>query len=180
LRQINGRVLTFGSEIMKIDKAVPQEIDSIMALIKAAIEKMHNEGIEQWGDYYPTREIFLADIDNRTLYAARIDGSIAGIVVLNETQSPEYQSIDWRGKNGKVLAVHRLCVDPVFQGQGIGKKLMQFAEHYARENNYSSIRLDAFRDNHISCSLYHSLAYQRRGNVSFYPGRISYCYEKML
>jgi GNAT superfamily N-acetyltransferase len=165
---------------MQINLALPQEIDSIMSLIKAAIKKMHNEGIDQWGDYYPTREIFLADIDHRTLYAARIDDRIAGIVVLNKTQSPEYGSIDWSDKDGKVLAVHRLCVDPVFQGHGVGKKLMRFAEHYALETKYSSIRLDAFSDNHISCSLYHSLDYQRRGNVSFLPGKISYCYEKVL
>jgi ribosomal protein S18 acetylase RimI-like enzyme len=165
---------------MNINKALPQEIDAIMSLIKAAIEKMHNEGIDQWGDYYPTREIFLADIDHRTLYAARIDETIAGIVVLNETQSPEYESIDWRDKDGKVLAVHRLCVNPVFQGQGVGKKLMRFAMHYALETKYSSIRLDAFTNNPVSVGLYDSLGYQRRGNVSFLPGRISYCYEKML
>jgi len=79
-----------------------------------------------------------------------------------------------------VLAVHRLCVNPVFQGQGVGKKLMRFAVHYARENKYSSIRLDAFTNNPVSVGLYDSLGYQRRGNVSFVPGKISYCYEKVL
>ena len=70
---------------MQISQALPQEIDPIMVLIKDAILKMHAAGIEQWGDYYPTREIFLEDIAANSLYAARIMGNIVGIVVLNET-----------------------------------------------------------------------------------------------
>ena len=165
---------------MKINLVIPQEIDSVMLLIKTAIEKMHSAGIEQWGDYYPTRDIFLGDIADCSLYAARVDGNIAGIVVLNEIQSREYESIDWVDKQGKVLAVHRLCVSPAFQGKGIGRKLMQFAENYARENNYSSIRLDAFAKNPVSVGLYESLGYQRRGLVTYRPWSISYCYEKVL
>jgi ribosomal protein S18 acetylase RimI-like enzyme len=83
-------------------------------------------------------------------------------------------------KQGRVLAVHRLCVNPAFQGQGIGRKLMLFAEDYARKNKYTSIRLDAFAKNPISVGLYESLAFQRRGFVSFLPGSISYCFEKGL
>ena len=166
---------------MNINHVILQEIDAVMTLIKDAIMKMHREGIAQWGDYYPTREIFLADIAAGSLYAARIDGSMAGIIVLDEKQSPEYRDINWTDKAGKVLVVHRLCVSPAFQGQGIGKKLMLFAENYALENKYSSIRLDAFAENYISVGLYESLQYQRRGNVSsFLKGKISYCYEKVL
>jgi ribosomal protein S18 acetylase RimI-like enzyme len=163
---------------MNINLVAPSEIDSLMSLIKAAITKMHREGIQQWGDYYPTREIFLADIAAGSLYAARIDGNMAGIIVLNEKQSPEYQDITWVDKEGKVLAVHRLCVSPAFQGQGLGKKLMLFADDYARKNKYNSIRLDAFAKNPVSVGLYESLGYQRRGNVSFRPRSISYCFEK--
>jgi ribosomal protein S18 acetylase RimI-like enzyme len=165
---------------MKINRVAPQEIDLVMLLIKAAIEKMHSEKIEQWGEYYPTREIFLEDIAANSLYAARIMGNIVGIVVLNERQSPEYESIDWADKQGKVLAVHRLCVSPSFQGQGIGRKLMLFAEDFARKNKYNSIRLDVFANNPISVGLYESLGYQRRGFVTFRPGTISYCLEKVL
>jgi hypothetical protein len=67
-----------------VDKA---EIDAVMVLVKGAIEKMYRNGIEQWGEYYPTREIFLADIAACSLYAARIDGSIVGIIGLDENQN---------------------------------------------------------------------------------------------
>ena len=165
---------------MQISLALPQEIDPIMVLIKDAILKMDREGIHQWNETYPSRELISSDIDESCLYAARIEEKIAGIVVLNEHQYPQYQSVDWSDKDGKVLAVHRLCVSPAFQGQGIAKNLMFFAEKYAVKNKYSSIRLDALSKNPISNGLYNALGYQRRGNVSFIPGRINHCYEKIL
>ena len=164
---------------MHINLAVLGEIDPIMSLIKDAIQKMEREGIHQWDEIYPTREIFSADIAVGSLFAVRMENVIAGIMVLNDKQSQEYNSLSWCDDHGKPLIIHRLCVSPVFQGQRIATKLMQFAEDYARENKYSSIRLDAFIHNKISVGLYDSLGYQRRGIVQFRKGEF-YCYEKVL
>ena len=109
---------------MDIYLAVPGEIDSIMSLIKDAIQKMEREGIHQWDEIYPTKEIFSADIAAGSLFAARLGNGIAGIMVLNVEQSQEYNSLSWGDAHGKPLIVHRLCVNPVFQGQGIATKLM--------------------------------------------------------
>jgi ribosomal protein S18 acetylase RimI-like enzyme len=164
---------------MHINLAVHGEIDPIMSLIKDAIQKMEREGIHQWDEIYPTNEIFSADIAAGSLFAAGMENGIAGIMVLNDEQSQEYNSLSWSDDHGKPLIMHRLCVNPVFQRQRIATKLMQFAEDYARENKYSSIRLDAFINNKISVGLYYSLGYQSTGIVQFRKGEI-YCYEKVL
>jgi ribosomal protein S18 acetylase RimI-like enzyme len=159
--------------------AIPSEIDPIMLLIKDAIQKMEREGIHQWDEIYPTKEIFSADIAAGSLFAARMEGVIAGIMALNSEQSQEYNSLFWSDDHCKPLIILRLCVNTTFQGKGIAKKLVQFAEGYARENQYSSIRLDAFINNKISVGLYDSLGYQRKGIVQFRKGEF-YCYEKVL
>jgi ribosomal protein S18 acetylase RimI-like enzyme len=150
-----------------------------MSLVKDAILKMEREGVHQWDEIYPTKEIFSADIAAASLFAARIENGIAGIMVLNDEQSKEYNSLAWRDDHGKPLIIHRLCVNPVFQGQRVATKLMQFAEDYAKERKYSSIRLDAFVNNIISVRLHDSLGYQRTGIVQFRKGEF-YCYEKVL
>jgi ribosomal protein S18 acetylase RimI-like enzyme/predicted nucleotidyltransferase len=164
---------------MNINLVSSAEIDSVMILVKAAIEKMHRNGIPQWGEYYPTREIFLADIAAGSLYAARINGRIVGIVGLDENQFSEWQKQDWTDTNGKPLVVHRICIATNFQGQGIAKKLMRFAEDYAGKNGCTSIRLDAFAGNPISLGLYDSLGYRRCGTFKGYQGNC-YCFEKLL
>jgi ribosomal protein S18 acetylase RimI-like enzyme len=150
-----------------------------MSLIKDAINKMEREGIHQWDEIYPTIEIFAGDIKAGSLFAARMENAVAGIMVLNEEQSQEYDSLSWSDDQGKPLIIHRLCVSPAFQGKGIAKKLMRFAEDYAGENKYRSIRLDAFINNKISVGLYDSLGYQRTGIVQFRKDQF-YCYEKVL
>jgi ribosomal protein S18 acetylase RimI-like enzyme len=164
---------------MNINLVAPSEIDSVMVLVQEAIEKMEREGIHQWDEIYPTKERFLADIAVNSLFAARVGKMIAGVIVLNEIQSPEYGNIAWADKNGIPLIIHRLCVSPCFQGQGLAKKLMFFAEKYARKKKYSSIRLDAFVHNNISMGLYNSLEYQLQGSVKFRKGDF-YCFEKIL
>ena len=104
-----------------------------MVLVKGAIEKMHRTSIQQWGEYYPTREISQMDIADGSLYAARIDGSIVGIIGLDENEFSEWKDQDWVDIKGKPLAVYRVCVAVDFQGQGIAKKLMRFAERLCRE-----------------------------------------------
>ena len=164
---------------MQINLAVSDEINPIMSLVLDAIQKMHSEGVAQWGELYPTREIFLEDIAAHSLYTAWVDGVIVGIIGLDEKQFSEWEGKSWVDTNGKPLAVHRLCVNTAYQGQGISKKLMRFAEEYALENGFSSIRLDAFTGNQISVGLYDSLGYKRRGTFNVH-GRSCYCFEKVL
>lgn len=58
---------------------------------------------------------------------------------------------------------------------------MGFAERYGIDNNFSSVRLDAYSGNKQSLQFYEKRGYQKRGEVSF-PGRKLpfFCYEMAL
>jgi GNAT superfamily N-acetyltransferase len=149
-----------------------------MSLIGRAIEEMERNGIDQWDAVYPDKDVILSDIASGCLYSATNEGVLLGVVALNEDQSTEYQSVNWEDR-GRPLIVHRLCVDTAFQHKRVGRQLMLFAEKYARDNDYSSIRLDTFAENRIALALYESLQYQRRGLVRFRKGDF-YCLEKLM
>jgi ribosomal protein S18 acetylase RimI-like enzyme len=163
---------------MNTTRGVPSEIDQVMTLIKEAISEMERNGIHQWDEIYPDRTVMLNDVAAGQLYSTMSGNTITGVITLNEDQPSEYGSISWNDE-GRPLVVHRLCIDPEFQGQGLAKRLMEFAEDYARENNFTSIRLDAFPDNSRAVALYDSLNYQLLGTVRFRKGEF-YCYEKVL
>lgn len=103
-----------------------------------------------------------------------------GAATFNQKQEEVYQHIGWRGSE-PVLVVHRLCVDPVFQGQGLARKMMIFGEKVALEQGCASIRLDAYSGNPGAVGLYESLGYLKMGSVTF-PRRDLpfYCFEKIL
>jgi ribosomal protein S18 acetylase RimI-like enzyme len=164
---------------MEIRKAVESDLPFIMEIINGNIKNMHSMGNFQWGDFYPTAEVFTEDISNQTLYIIRDTESYPGIIVLDHQQPPEYADISWPDHNGKFIVVHRLAVNPKFHKQGIARKLMDFAENFARENNYSSVRLDAYSGNPAANALYENRGYQKTGQVYFEHRDLPFnCYEK--
>ncbi len=81
---------------------------------------------------YPNEKVFSIDISKNNLYVYVDKNIVHGFIVLNENQEDEYESLKWEYILGKHLVVHRLCIDAKYQGKGIAKNLMQFAEKYAK------------------------------------------------
>lgn len=161
--------------------AVPEDINDIMSLVQVVIKDMQNTGSDQWDDFYPDIQTITSDLKNNTLYILRDQKKCIGMIVLNEDQDNEYQKVNWNGEEEGVLVIHRLCIHPDRRGKGLANKLMNFAEEYAIENNYKSIRLDAYSANIAAVRLYEKRGYNKIGQV-FFPGRKYpfYCFEKIF
>ena len=125
--------------------------------------------------------LFRSDILNNSLFLIRNEDGILGIIVLDENQSPEYSKIDWISKDERVLVIHRLAINPKYQSQGYARKLMYYAEEYAREHNYKAIRLDAYTGNLRALSFYEKRDYKKTGELCFPWRELPFnCYEKVL
>ncbi len=162
-----------------IQKACMENKKAILAIIQDAIADMELKGIHQWDDIYPNEEVINNDLSEGNLYVYIDNEDVKGIIVLDEHQEREYESIFWRYNSGCQLVVHRLCVDPHFQGLGIARQLMAYAEEYGKWSHYGSVRLDSFINNDRACDLYEKLGYVKAGIVSFRKGKF-YCFEKRL
>jgi GNAT superfamily N-acetyltransferase len=72
-------------------------------------------------------------------------------------------------------------VHPNWHKKKIATKIMKFAEDFALENNYISIRLDVYSRNFRGVGLYESCGYKRTGQVHFRNKKPPFfCYEKIL
>ena len=94
----------------------------------------------------------------------------------------EYIPINWLSENDKNLYVHRLAIDPRHQGKGYAQKLMDFAEAFAKDNNYRSIRLDTFSQNKRNQKFYELRGYKQLDDI-YFPKQSEYpfhCYELIL
>jgi len=141
---------------------------------------MMNNSIDQWDDVYPNREIFLNHITDNSLYlVVSADQEIMACIVLNEHKDPEYEEIKWKYNEGKSAVIHRLMVHPNYEGKGIAKELVEYAERLAKENQSCSIRLDVFTQNHRAVKFYKNLGYEMVGKVVFRKGEF-FCCEKLL
>ena len=165
-----------------IRKALISDLETVKSLTEACAKKMINDGIFQWNDHYPSKEIFRKDIEEESLYVWDDKNQIKGCVMFSPEKDEVYNSTKWLTQDDKNIYVHRLAVHPKFQKKGIGNKLMNFAESIAKKLNFISIRLDTFSQNKSNNKFYESRGYQKLGDVFFrkqseFP---FHCYEKIL
>lgn len=165
-----------------IRRATTKDIPHIKSITAACAQHMIKQGIYQWNEHYPSLDILTKDVVANTVYVYLENDNIVGTIMLSLEMDDFYATIKWLTPNAKQLYVHRLAVHPTFQGKGIARKLMDFGEAFAKENNCRSVRLDTFSQNPRNNRFYQARNYQRVGEVFFalkseHP---FYCYEKVL
>jgi ribosomal protein S18 acetylase RimI-like enzyme len=167
---------------MKISYANKNDIPKILALVQECIKDMNANGITQWNEQYPPFGIFSKDIDNNSLYTLKENNEILGIIVLSDVQDEEYRDINWEDSSGRYLVVHRLAVHPTRQRLGLAEKMLDFAELYAKDNGFTSIRIDTFSKNPRTLKLFEKRKYERKPGEIHFPENTEpyYCYEKLL
>jgi len=163
---------------MEIRPAYIEELDVLYGIVKDATRYMDEQGIPQWDEIYPDKAILTKDIERLEMYVIESDEQAAGIMAINEEQSPEYAAVEW-AYPGRALVVHRLTIAPIYQRRGLATSLMDFAEETAATQGYDCIRLDAFALNPAALVLYTNRGYRKAGVVRFRKGEF-YCYEKNI
>lgn len=167
---------------MKIRQAVYDDLTNIKSLTEACALAMQDKGIYQWNEHYPSIEKLQNDIKNNELYVLVEEDQIKGIIVLTANMDDEYIPIEWLTANSRNIYIHRLATHPSCWGEGYGQKLMDFAEAFAREQNYVSVRLDTFSQNKRNQKFYQARGYMKLGDI-YFPKQSEhpfYCYELVL
>lgn len=165
-----------------IRRGVHEDLIRILEITKNCAVKMDAMGIYQWNENYPNRNAFIDDIKNNELLVFTKGALLVGCIALCTKMDDVYKDVKWLTKDVKSLYVHRLAVDPQFQKKGIGKKLMDYAEDFAKKNNFISVRLDTFSKNKNNMRFYERRGYKRLEEV-FFPEQSKfpfYCYELII
>ena len=165
-----------------IRKALKTDIEPIIEITKACALGMIANGIYQWNEHYPNRNAFKNYIKRNELYVLEIDNKIKGCIVISTLMDEEYVPIKWLTKNANTIYIHRLSIHPELQGKGYAQSLMAFAEQFAIDHNYTSIRLDTFSKNKRNQKFYELRGYKRLGDI-YFPKQSEFpfhCYELVL
>ncbi len=158
------------------------EIPEILAITTACSKHMIEKDIFQWNQHYPSKQVFVKDIERSELYVLDMAGQILGTIVISIYMDDVYAQVDWLTPDKDNIYIHRLAVHPDFQGRGLARKLMDFAENYAREKGCLSVRLDTFSKNQRNQRFYEARGYQKLGDIIF-PNQSEHpfhCYELVL
>lgn len=154
---------------LKIEQGRLKDIDEISALYDTVTEYLESHtNYPGWKKgIYPTRIDGEQGIEAGTLYAAWVDGKIAGSVILNQHQEKGYDSVTWKteAEPDEVMVIHTLLVHPNHLKAGIGKAFLEFAEKKAGEEGKKTIRLDVYENNGPAIRLYERMGYEYIGTA---------------
>ena len=156
-----------------------EDLPELMALFRAATQHMDAHGIPQWDEIYPTESFIRDDITSGQMRVGLVKGRIAVAYALEECGKDDYEPADWRYDEPVFVVLHRLCVHPDVQGQGVAKETMDALEADVLSRGIHAIRLDAFSRNPAALHLYESRGYEKAGEITYRKG-LFYLYEKKL
>ena len=165
-----------------IRKATYKDIDSILKITRACAVFLTKNGVIQWNENYPNKTIFKKDVLREELYVLEHETEIIGCIVISTFMDREYIPIKWLTPNSNNIYIHRLAVHPTWQGKGLARVLMDFAETWAKNSNFTSIRLDTLSKNLRNQKFYELRNYKHVGEIHF-PNQSEfpfYCYEFIL
>jgi ribosomal protein S18 acetylase RimI-like enzyme len=166
---------------MTIRPATLKDVDAILQLIAEVVPLMNASGNFQWDSHYPNRQVFEKDIALKQLWAADIDGQLAGIAAITTSQQAEYANVGM-DVTQTAIVTHRLAVSIHHRGLRIAETLLLQAEKVAAERGINILRIDTNSNNKATRRLFPKLGYEFMGETGFQfrPNLRFYCYEKML
>jgi aminoglycoside 6'-N-acetyltransferase I len=134
---------------MHIRKAAPADQDEWVRMrrLLGVVEDENRPEVEAYfdGGLYDVMEVLVLD---------RGDGRLGGLVELNIRNYAEGSRSD------RVPYLEGWFVDDDLRGQGYGKRLIQAAENWAREQGLNELASDAEWDNHGSIAAHRALGFE--------------------
>lgn len=166
---------------MEIIKAKKNDLIEILFLLKVCIRDLNSKGFKHWNNCCPDIETIQESLDRGIIFVVKDRGVCKGMVTLNDNQPEEYKSLYFPSGLRRPLCLQNMVVHPNWQGRGIATMMIEFAQNYAKENNFDCIRLDVFMPSEDARQLYQNQSFREVASFHSEFQKIPYiCYEKQI
>lgn len=160
-----------------------QDLDYILNILEEAKIFLKNNGVDQWQNGYPNKEVILDDIKNNESYVLEYENKIIGTTVLSFRGDNNYNKIyegKWITEKEKYAVVHRIAIKRDSGVNNIGMNIMKFIENKCIDNNVNTIKIDTHEDNKNMQNLLKQLNYKYCGIIYLEDGSKRIAFEKIL
>ena len=145
-------------EHLVFEKAKICEHNKIMDLYKYVIKTTFTT----WDEYYPSVELITEDIKNENLYVLKYGNEIVAVSFLGQKNDDD-DGENWILDLKKPMGVARICVNPDFQGNGIGTYFMQLLMGKAKQMGADGMRFHVATQNISAMKMYEKCGFKNWG-----------------
>ena len=166
---------------MEISQAKTSDLVEILYLLRVCIRDMNAKGLWHWNSSFPATEQIQKDLSDGNIYLAKDNRVCKGMIILNNSEPDDYGQMKISSVNAKPLFLRCMAVHPTWQGKGIAKLMIDFAQKMAGDRGFTCIRLDIYQTSENAKQLCEKLSFKEIGSFQAKYQRIPYvCYEKQL
>ncbi len=166
---------------LEVRKAELHELDRIEELFNEARAFIATQGIDQWQNGYPEREILEKDIVDGNRYVVCENGKILASVGFFMGEDPTYAEIDGQWINdSSYVCIHRICVDNTAKGMGLGGAMVRACEEICRKNKCRNIRCDTHEGNKPMRRMLEKNGFVYCGVIHLATGEPRVAYQKKM
>lgn len=152
---------------MKFQKASEADFHMIQKFYWNVIDDIHrnnvnNENLGWKKGVYPSDNFIQSSLIKGELYTLTEKDALYACVILNSEHNEGYDNCTWGivCDSSEVLTPHALAVDPILQGKGIGKIVVENILDIARAEHKKAVRLDVLSACKAAERLYTSCGFQ--------------------
>lgn len=157
------------SSEIHIRSAKAGDLPGILTLFEQARHSMKEQGIDQWQDGYPQKELLVSDIESGNAYVLTEEETVLGYFYFSAAREPAYDTVE-NGEfreSGKAGVVHRVAVMPRVRGKGLGRAIFDYAVKLSHIELCVSLRCDTHENNHPMRGLLAKCGFLPCGNVYY-------------
>ena len=173
---------------ISLQQAQPADAEQVFQLMVDAGRDLHaSRGFDNSDPPPITLEQLRSDTLQRMVLMARSrSGQLAGTITLGESYPYPFEPDLEAGRftfvapaDAAAVYVNRLAIAPTFQGEGLGRYLMEVADDEARRRHAHAVRLECNHDNAPLVEWYRKLGFSLRGRRTRGPRELAIL-EKVL
>ena len=159
---------------LQIRKCQIDEIEAVGKFYDAVVaDLVANINFPKWTHkVYPSVDFARAMTKEGSQYVCLHNGEIVGAFVFNDDPQGEYDKASWSAdlKRGEYGVCHALAIATALQGKGLGKQIVEYCIHLAKQLGYKAIRLDVVPSNTPARKLYEKCGFRYVGDVDLDRG----------
>lgn len=164
-----------------IRKSEAADIPRMLEIIAEAQAAFREQGIDQWQDGYPNKEVLLQDIEAGDSYVVLDEQQIVATAMISFDGDPNYKLIIGAWKNDlPYVVVHRIAVATSQKGKGIAGLILDFARSMCKERGVKCMRIDTHVDNHAMQRSIEKFGYYYCGIVFVRDGSERLAFELLI
>lgn len=169
---------------MLFRKADLNDIGAILDIMESARQFQQKNGVIQWVNGYPSREIIEKDITSGYCHVMVDNVGVCACAAIIPDGEPTYEHIyngSWlTGNSADYLTVHRVATADRVRGQGVAPMMMEHIRERAVNENYRSIRIDTHRDNLAMQRMLAKTGFERCGIIHLANGDERIAFELVI